>query len=379
MAVFSSDETVFALGYDGGGIELRSVQSGTLLRGIKGDSDCPVQALAFSPNGKLLMSGYGTLVMPLRSTWDSTIHLWEVSTGTQLFVIPGKPRISPLLKKFLAELHGPLPSTSPSSGHGGEVHQLAFSPSGRLAASVSDDQSVRVWEIATAKEVCSFDGFGDAILSVAFTPDGKTLAVGSGDGTCWTWDLAPPRSTIAGKELPAQLVEKLWQELGNDDPRKAYQAVLALCSAGSTTTTFLKGRLRPAVGATRERIEQLIKNLGSPEFQTRELASKELMQLGLQVFDHLREVLATTKSTEVRLRAKALLDRLPGWAVQEPETLRVLRAIWVLEWIGSPEACQILQELARGAPGFRLTQEAQAALGLLKRTSQRLPNNACYP
>jgi hypothetical protein len=42
--------------------------------------------------------------------------------------------------------------------------------------------------------------------------------------------------------------------------------------------------------------------------------------------------------------------------------LRTLRAIDVLESIGTPEAQQILRKLAEGAPGARETREAKTAL-----------------
>jgi hypothetical protein len=47
--------------------------------------------------------------------------------------------------------------------------------------------------------------------------------------------------------------------------------------------------------------------------------------------------------------------------------LQRLRAVQVLERIGSPEARQILEALAKGAPGARETREAQASLSRLAR------------
>jgi hypothetical protein len=47
--------------------------------------------------------------------------------------------------------------------------------------------------------------------------------------------------------------------------------------------------------------------------------------------------------------------------------LRGLRAVAVLEHIGTPEAKQLLVNLSEGAPEARLTREAKAALGRLVR------------
>jgi hypothetical protein len=44
-----------------------------------------------------------------------------------------------------------------------------------------------------------------------------------------------------------------------------------------------------------------------------------------------------------------------------PGALRTVRAVQVLEELDDPEALRLLQELSRGAPGARLTEEAAAA------------------
>jgi hypothetical protein len=49
------------------------------------------------------------------------------------------------------------------------------------------------------------------------------------------------------------------------------------------------------------------------------------------------------------------------------QTLRSLRAIEVLEHLATPEARQVLQKLAEGAPNVRLTREAKAALARLEK------------
>ncbi len=52
---------------------------------------------------------------------------------------------------------------------------------------------------------------------------------------------------------------------------------------------------------------------------------------------------------------------------KKPDTLRAIRAVEVLEWIGTPEAVRLLGELANGAADARLTREALAAERRLKR------------
>jgi hypothetical protein len=72
------------------------------------------------------------------------------------------------------------------------------------------------------------------------------------------------------------------------------------------------------------------------------------------------EVLRGQPSLEVRQRAQRILDKVQAERLPADQ-VRVLRALEVLETIGTPEARQVLEALARGALDARLTQEAHAA------------------
>jgi hypothetical protein len=77
----------------------------------------------------------------------------------------------------------------------------------------------------------------------------------------------------------------------------------------------------------------------------------------------LRRALAGRPSLEVRQRLEKLLDQL---AHPSPDVLRALRAIEVLESVGTAEAKAVLGKLAAGQPGAGLTREAKAALRRLE-------------
>jgi hypothetical protein len=57
----------------------------------------------------------------------------------------------------------------------------------------------------------------------------------------------------------------------------------------------------------------------------------------------------------------------------EPNTLRTIRAIMVLEKIGSPEARRVLEALAHGAPEVRETEDAKAALKRIDARNTSVP------
>jgi len=75
------------------------------------------------------------------------------------------------------------------SGHGGYGWSVAFSPDGRLLASGSTDNTIKLWEVETGELVRTLSGHGDDVGSVAFSPDGRLLASGSGDKTVRFWSL----------------------------------------------------------------------------------------------------------------------------------------------------------------------------------------------
>ena len=61
-------------------------------------------------------------------------------------------------------------------GHASPVYSVAFSPDGSRLASGSDDQTVRVWNIATGQVEQTLEGHSATVWSVAFSPDGSRLA-----------------------------------------------------------------------------------------------------------------------------------------------------------------------------------------------------------
>jgi WD40 repeat protein len=76
------------------------------------------------------------------------------------------------------------------SGHTSDVNSVAFSPDGRLLASGSDDRTIKLWDVASGSLVRTLSGHNGRVFSVAFSPDGRLLASGSADWTIKLWDIS---------------------------------------------------------------------------------------------------------------------------------------------------------------------------------------------
>jgi hypothetical protein len=163
-------------------------------------------------------------------------------------------------------------------------------------------------------------------------------------------------------------LETLWGNLGTSDPVVAHQAISALVARPAETVPFLGKRLRPVCRPDPNRLTELLAKLDDERFKVRERATRELENLAETAEPGLKKTLASEPSPEARRRIEKVLEKLKNDRLHPPaDRMRLVRAVEVLEMIGSAEARQVLTDLARGAPEAQLTLEAKTALERLSR------------
>jgi hypothetical protein len=92
----------------------------------------------------------------------------------------------------------------PLRWHEDVVRSAAFSPDGARIVTASQDQTARVWDAATGREIAVLRGHENAVLSAAFSPDGARVVTASWDNTARVWD------ATTGREIAALRGHESW-------------------------------------------------------------------------------------------------------------------------------------------------------------------------
>jgi hypothetical protein len=411
-AAFSPDGKVLAAALENQTVTVFEVASGKKIRRLRAES--AVGALALAPDGKALATGGsedaaqgpvvhwdlatgrsrrlggqpggvrclvfcpdGTL---LAAAGKQGVQVWDLNTaegeGNAVYLHRDDIRavaFSPDSKVLatageagrisLSELAtGRTVDTLEPQQDGGRVRTLQFSPGGTALASGDEASGVSLWSLATGKVWRDFAKESrPPVRCLSFSTDGRRLGFVTHDrvGQCELPDrgkLLPPANP-----LPLPAWEARWRQLASEDPARAYRACWSLVSAPGETVSLLATRLRPVAPAEPGRVTRLLADLEDPQFAAREQAARELARLGAAAEEGLWRTYRHPPSRTVYRRVEELLDLL------EAQGRQPLRAIQVLERIGTPEALQVLETLARGARGARPTEEARAAVGRLRR------------
>jgi serine/threonine-protein kinase len=211
------DETAVAAGFGDGKVVVWDVATGKkrVLDGHK----LPVRAVAFTADGKRLLTGAGDYRdherggevkvwhLPDEATTESNDIPWD---GGPVFAVAVSPDGKTMAAGGAAgvkvwDAPNQRKRLVPEQVRGA-VFSLAFSPDGqRVAAAGSFQGDIFLWNSATGKDTVILKGHTDEIESVCFHPDGRTLASGGRDGMVRIWDLR-----TGGSRMDYEMPPKSW-------------------------------------------------------------------------------------------------------------------------------------------------------------------------
>ncbi len=356
--LFSPDGKVVAtpLGIEFGrskGLVFLDAATGKELRRI--ETSQPIASYAFSPDSRTVATEYA----------NGTITLWEVASGKQCAEWGQPPSNKPADKgagmAVSIAFEGELPFSGSADGPVG----VSFSPDGRTLAVIAPDRSVRLWDIAARKEIGSLRGPPRRCPGGPLCSQRQDVGVGQhrhhGPAVgCGRRTEGPGPARADRFERPRSF-PRLWNDLAGADAAGAHQGVRKLAAGAKHTLPFLSTHLKPAAWVQLKQINGWIADLDNEKFSVRQEAMAKLLKVGQQAVAPLMKLLASGPQLETRRRMEDLVDRLTS-STLTPEQLRIVRAVDVLERIGTPEARRLLKALAAGGPGELPTREAQAAL-----------------
>ncbi|MBD2255300.1 NACHT and WD repeat domain-containing protein [Nostoc parmelioides] len=158
-----------------------------------------VNSVAFSPDGKYIISGSG----------DDTVRVWDANTGVPIgnplkghessvysvayspdgkYIVSGGPDNTILIwnAKRGAQMGRPLVHES-ATPHEDWTYSVMFSPDGQRIISGSG-RTILIWDVNTRRLINTLQGHTDSVYSVAFSPNGQYIVSGGEDNTVRVWN-----------------------------------------------------------------------------------------------------------------------------------------------------------------------------------------------
>lgn len=379
---FSSDGTRIAFYGRDKGVDIVEVATGKIVQYI--DDPDWVRGCVFANDGKRIAC----------YCFQKGVRVYETKTG----------KLMTVLKK------GALSGTD----------YAIFSPDGNyLAAWGHNPYSLDVWDVQTGKRVCTIaaniyfvsavfsqdnqsillvTAWGETILHniiaektvlrfgtterrahyARFSPDQKQVAIlGQAKGahrgykhSIFLYDLPALVLDPAEARIDDAELAKLWEDLTSDNDFRLELLQKAFRAAPKQAVAVFRKKIPPITMERQQQAEAWIAELDDADYTKRDRAMKDLLGIAHLFTPLLKARHKGAQAGEMRNRLAFVL-----WQTSKEKTplplVHELRVLALLEEMATPDARELLSQLAQGAPQARLTVEAQTAL--IRLTKKSLP------
>ena len=205
---FTPDGRRLLTGSGAGNLRLWDTRSGNLLSTLQGKSG-RITSVAIDDAGSQVATGSG----------NGTLTIWQLSASNQLtnpkVLTPVGPQINTLRfhptdsNKVVAGDHDGIIqvwdikqalAVQTLIDDADRIIGIDITADGKYVASGSYDRTIRIWNLETDERVQTLVGHDFVVADVAFSPDGELLASGSYDESIkvWNWSKAEMSCTLTG-------------------------------------------------------------------------------------------------------------------------------------------------------------------------------------
>jgi WD40 repeat protein/tRNA A-37 threonylcarbamoyl transferase component Bud32 len=160
----------------------------------------PVLAVAFSPDGKTVLTG----------SRDKTARIWDAATGRLI----GQPLY-----------------------HQADVSAVAFASDGGIILTGCNDNTARIWQTTTGKPMSAPLYHRGRVLAVAFSSDGRTVVTGANDKTARLWDVSSARQAFEPNRHPVRLESPTYEPMYRSLQHKGSVRAVAISPDGRIALT----------------------------------------------------------------------------------------------------------------------------------------------